>query len=95
MINALTFFICIYIYACVVYIFLVKILLSRLQYRSNSASQNQNTGNTANTLQFPLYRNDGYHEADCLHGWTIMDIARRLRHEFRLTVWLRAQIRSG
>jgi len=56
---------------CRIYIFLVKIILSRLQYRSNSALQNQNTGNTANTLQFPLYRNDGYHEADCLHGWTL------------------------
>jgi len=53
---------------CRIYIFFVRIILRRLQYRSNSASQNQNI---ANTLQFPLYRNDGYYEADCLYGWTL------------------------
>lgn len=47
---------------------------------------------TGGILQFPLYRDDGYDDADCLHTiietriWTCALALTR----FRLTVWLRA-----
>jgi len=71
MINALIFSICIYICVCRIF-FLVRIILSRLQYRSNSASLKSEYRQYRQYFAIPFvpkWRIN--HEADCLHGWTL------------------------